>query len=89
MNPSSSGKYFFLTEADMRKFKADNAGCDLTTCTSVEVPAQWLDFGTRRTAFGEGPQIHFEDSIMLEMYDGMCLPKILDHDNILDLEILK
>jgi hypothetical protein len=81
-NRSGSGKYFFHTEDDLRKFAAEGDNQFMRALTEVEVPAAVVREGVPVNAFGEGPAVFFTDEQLLEMYDGMQLPKILDSNCI-------
>lgn len=81
-NRSGSGKYFFYTEDDLRKFAAQGDNQFMRALTEVEVPGAVVREGFPVNSFGEGPAVFFTDEQLLEMYDGMRLPKILDSNCI-------
>ena len=82
LNPHGSGKYFFETKEDLIKFIDSPDNSHITVLTEVDVPQSFIDQGTPLNVLGEGPSIHFTDDVLLEMYDGMPLPTIIDAPGI-------
>jgi hypothetical protein len=80
LSPHGGGKYFAKTEEGAVQFSQSsfNAGKRMTL-TSVEVPTSWLE---KRYHFydpgGGNDSIHFDDETLIDLYEHMRLPEILD-----------
>jgi len=78
--PSEGGKYFSFTEEGARQFanSSINMGKRMTI-TSVEVPESILQQGFRFFDSGGGnASIHFDDDTLLNLYEIMGSPDIID-----------
>ncbi len=82
LNPHQSGKYFFYDEDNLRRFADAPDNSHIKALTEVELPDSAVQQGRDLKLFGEGRAVHFTDEQLLEMYDGMSLPSIIDSKGI-------
>ncbi len=80
LSPSQSGKYFPLSEAGIRRFAGSsfNARRRLTI-TRITVATSFL--GRGHLFFDPGgaeASIHFDDDVLVDLYEASGLPEIVD-----------
>ncbi len=79
LSPNESGKYFSFTQEGAENFAGSsfNAGRNMAI-TSIDAPQSFLSRGFSFYDPGGGLEsIHFEDSVLYDLYDAVGLPGII------------